>query len=135
MQQAVIESQWKPSTQIPTEVKITTNISYRKTNDQHGTSSTLMLGGGNPCNQKRKHSDPLEPALHPSSNQHTAESLALMLNACTDTEFTTEIQQLPSDLHATNCKGTLIAKRQLQMSRWGSYGDNESIHNFQLAIM
>jgi hypothetical protein len=112
MHQYVKETQWKLSKQIPTEVKITRITSYRKTNKQPCIASTLLLGGGNPCNKKRKHSDLPKPAPYPSSNQHTAESLALMLDTCTDTEFTTIIQQLPSDRQATNRKGTLVTKRQ-----------------------
>ena len=130
-----METQWKLNKQIPTEVKNTKIISYRKTNKQQCTVSTLLLGGGNSCNKKRKNSDPPEPAPHPSSNQHTAEYLALMLDTCTDTEFTTKIQPLPSNWQATNCKGTLVTKSQLQMSNRGSYRDDESIHNFHLAIL
>ena len=111
MHQSEKETQWKIIKQILTEVKITINISYRKTNKQQCIASTLLLGGGSPYKRKRKHSNPSEPAPYPSSNQHTAESLALMLDTCTDTEFTTEIQQLPSNRQA-NCKGTLVTRRQ-----------------------
>jgi hypothetical protein len=86
-----METQWKLGKQIPTKVKIAKINSYRKTKKQQCTTSTLRLGIGNPCNIKRKHSDPPKPAPHPSSNQHTAESLALILDTYTDTEFTTEI--------------------------------------------
>jgi len=68
MHQTVMETQWKLSKQILTEGKITNIICYRKTIKQQRTTSTLLLGGGNPCKKKRKHSDPPEPAPHPSSN-------------------------------------------------------------------
>jgi len=82
-----METQWKLGKKNLTKVKITKIISYRKTIKQQRTTSTLLLDGGNPCKKKRKYSDPPEPAPHPSSIQHTAESLALMLDTCTDTEF------------------------------------------------
>jgi hypothetical protein len=71
----------------------------------------------------------------PSSNKHTAESLAMPLDTCTFTEFTYRIQQLPINSQDINNKGTLITKRQLSMSHWASYKTDERISHFQTAVM
>jgi hypothetical protein len=103
---------------------------------QHSTASSLRLGGGNPCNKKRKKSDCPDPAP-PSSGTGatTAAELEKLLDTCTDTRFVGVIHDLPENWQAHNLKGNIITKRMLRKTAWGAYRDDHSILTFQEVIM
>jgi hypothetical protein len=95
MHRQVLETQRKKTKQIPTEARFTKIRNYRKQRTQYSTASPLRLGGGSPCNKKRKKSDCLEPAFLHGTDPIRIPLLTDLLDTYTDEQYTATIRNLP----------------------------------------
>jgi hypothetical protein len=62
----------------------------------------------------------------PGTNPLRIPQLVELLDTYTDEQFKTTINNLPDPWQDTNEKGTIVTKRQLSMSTWGEYIDEQS---------
>jgi hypothetical protein len=58
-----------------------------------------------------------------------------LLATCTDEQYNTVIHHLPKGWTATNERGNVVTKRQLEMAQWGFYKDDHIVLTFQQAIL
>jgi hypothetical protein len=88
-------------------------------------------GGGLPKSSKRGASVSRTQSSYP----HTISGLTNLLATRTDEQYIEIVQQLPEGWSATNDRGTMVTKRQLETAHWGEYKDEHSVLTFQQTIM
>jgi len=87
-------------------------------------SPTPTTGAGVPGGLKRKSSS---TSWAPGSHPPTISRLTDLLATCTKEQFTETIHHLPESWLATNGRGSIVTKRQLEMPQCGAYNDDHSV--------
>jgi hypothetical protein len=92
----------------------------------------IRVGGGTPTTSRKRKTRHQE---HTTTPHQTVDTLAKLLNTCTDTEFAVIINQLPDTWHSKTTHGITLSKRLLTRCVWGSYKDDQSVSQFQTALL
>ena len=90
------------------------------------------MGGGIPhtrlsCKIRNKTNTP--------TTHLTAHTLTNLMDTSTDREFADTISQLADTWHCKTKHGTTLTKKILERYAWGSYKDDQSISQFQAALL
>jgi hypothetical protein len=104
-------------------MRITQNITH-----MHPTH----LGGGIPHTplSRKIRNKTNTPTIHPTAN-----TLTNLLDTNTDIKFADTISQLPDTWHCKTKHDTTLTKKILERCAWGSYKDDQSISQFQAALL
>jgi hypothetical protein len=90
------------------------------------------IGGGTPnMSRKRKAKTNIDTTIP----HLTAATLTKLLDTCTDTKFAEPINRLPDTWHSKTIQGTTLTKKLFTRCILGSYKDDQSVSQFQIALL